>query len=385
MKKIAILGISGSIGISAIEVIRKHNDEFEIVLATAHKNKTKLLELSEEFQIKNIVLTGSDNGNKVDKTNLPLKTKIHYGKNSLLELLNDGNFDVVLNAVSGSAGLEYSMEIAKTGKILALANKESLVMAGHLLEKEIEKSGTQIIPVDSEHSALFQAIGASPSKYIRKLHLTASGGPFRDLPLEKFPDITLKQTLKHPTWNMGAKVTIDSATMMNKGLEIIEAHWLFKMPYDSIDAIIHKQSIVHSLVEYCDGSIIAQLSSPTMKLPILYSFTYPERLESDLIKTNIFDLQDLTFHKIEPARYPLFFLANQVGKDGGLLPTIMNSVNEAAISLFLEKKIHFVQIHKLVKNYLSSVKNISEPNLETILTANRINFEKALKDYKQYI
>lgn len=378
MKKVVVLGITGSIGTSAVEVIKRHSHQFKIVLATAHNNKTKLLALQKEMNISKIALTNQE---LKDKSKIGINKQIYYGKREILQLLTDSDYDIVINAISGSAGLEYSIKTIERGKDLALANKESLVMAGHLIKYKLAKTDTKIIPVDSEHSAIFQAIGESSLDEIKNLVLTASGGPFRDLPLIDFDKINLEQTLDHPTWDMGPKVTIDSATMMNKGLEVIEAHWLFNKEYDNIKSVIHPQSIIHSFIEYIDGSILAQMSLPTMKLPILFALSYPKHIESNLSKTSIIDLPDLSFRKINKERYPLFFLARKVGKEGGLLPTVMNAANEAAIELFLNNKIAFKDIYTLVYKTVLAESNESFPDLLTIIETNKKVYNKVKKDY----
>ncbi len=379
MKKIGILGITGSIGLSAIDVVRKHKDKFQIVLASANTNQKKLISLGKEFKITKLALT--DRNKKLDT----IPKNLYLGQESLLKLIDECDCDIILNAVSGSAGLIYTNQIIESGKNLALANKESLVMGGHIFKEKIKKKNISILPVDSEHSAIFQAIGIKKTKDIASLIITASGGPFRTLDLEKFNKITPKQALNHPTWDMGAKVTLDSATMMNKALEVIEAHWLFDMPYHKIQSVIHPQSIIHSLVEFIDGSIIAQLSFPTMKLPILIALSYPDKIASNIVKTDITKLPSLTFEKIDPKRYPLIFLALEVGKKGGLYPTIMNAANEAAINLFIKNKIGFLNITDLIKFALEKFENINNPNIETILNTNKEVYHFILENYKNIL
>ena len=379
MKKIGILGITGSIGLSAIDVVRKHKDKFQIVLASANTNQKKLISLGKEFKITKLALT--DRNKKLDT----IPKNLYLGQESLLKLIDECDCDIILNAVSGSAGLIYTNQIIESGKNLALANKESLVMGGHIFKEKIKKKNISILPVDSEHSAIFQAIGIKKTKDIASLIITASGGPFRTLDLEKFNNITPKQALNHPTWDMGAKVTLDSATMMNKALEVIEAHWLFDMPYHKIQSVIHPQSIIHSLVEFIDGSIIAQLSFPTMKLPILIALSYPDKIASNIVKTDITKLPSLTFEKIDPKRYPLFFLGLEVGKKGGLYPTIMNAANEAAINLFIKNKIGFLNITDLIKFALEKFENINNPNIETILNTNKEVYHFILENYKNIL
>lgn len=381
MKKIAILGITGSIGLSAIEVIREHTNDFKIVLASANNGYQKLFSLAKEFNIPNLNITNTSLKNKI--TDFPKNRNITFGDDKLQELLSTIGCDIVLNAISGSAGLLSSMTTISCGIDLALANKESLVMAGHLIMEKINNS--KLIPVDSEHSAILQAIGKSNQNEVRKIILTASGGPFRTLPVSEFKKITVEQSLNHPTWKMGPKITIDSATMMNKGLEVIEAQWLFKKDISDIETVIHPQSIVHSFVEFVDGSIVAQMSFPTMKIPILYALSYPVHINSNIFKTKITDLPSLTFSEVNQERYPLFFLAKEVGKTGGLMPTVMNAANEAAIDLFLEKKIKFGQIYKIVQYIIQKEKNIQNPEIEDIISANREIYKRTLQDYLNII
>ncbi|MDA3814124.1 MAG: 1-deoxy-D-xylulose-5-phosphate reductoisomerase [Candidatus Cloacimonetes bacterium] len=383
MKKIAILGITGSIGISTIEVIRLHPNDFKIVLATSNNNYSKLFELAVEFNIPELVITNSALQQKI--TDIPKNSDLTFGENELQRKIESVDSDIVLNAISGSAGLRSSITTISKGADLALANKESLVMAGHKIMKMLEHSNTNLIPVDSEHSAILQAIGNSTPDEVLSIILTASGGPFRDLPMSEFKNITVEETLKHPTWNMGAKITIDSATMMNKGLEIIEAHWLFHKSYDDIKAIIHPQSIVHSFVEFVDGSIVAQLSFPTMQIPILYALTHPHHIKSTIPKTNIIDLPNLNFYELAIERYPLYDIAVNAGMEGGILPTVLNSSNETAIDLFLNKKICFTHISRIVEKQISKFHNFQDPSIEEIIKINKDVYIQTKQDYKSLI
>ncbi len=376
-KKIAILGVSGSIGTSTIDVIRHHCDRFEIAIASTHRNLDNLTSLTLEFDILHPVITDSS----LDG----IPEGMARGQQELLELIRHADYDIMLNAVSGSAGLIYTHEAVKRGKDVALANKESLVMAGHLVTETCRETGAKLIPVDSEHSALFQVIGESPRREIDRLILTASGGPFRTMPLDRFDSITPQDALKHPTWDMGAKVTIDSATMMNKALEVMEAHWLFGIPYEQIIALIHPQSIVHSMVQFIDGSIISQMSAPSMKLPILYALGYPERVQSDLVKTSLSDLAELTFHQVERDRYPIFFMALDIAREGGLLPTILNAANEAVIELFLKGTISYRQLVSILRKYMDQSQNVANPNIETILETNRNVYHEVAADYSRWL
>ena len=383
MKKIAVLGITGSIGISTIEVVRKHPNDFKIVLASANSNYPKLFEFATEFNIPELVITNSAFKQKI--TDIPKGSNLSFGENELQEKIVSIDSDIILNAISGSAGLRSSITAITKGTDLALANKESLIMAGHKIMNMLKDSNSNLIPVDSEHSAILQAIGDSSSDEIRSIIITASGGPFRELPLNEFENITLEDTLKHPTWDMGAKITIDSATMMNKGLEVIEAHWLFQKSFKDIKAVIHPQSIVHSFVEFIDGSILAQLSFPTMQIPILYALTHPYHIKSTIPKTNILDLPDLNFAELSIERYPLYEIAINAGMEGGILPTVLNASNEAAIDLFLDKKISFNFINKIVEKQINSFHNFKNPSIEEIIKVNKDVFIQTTKNYKKLI
>ncbi len=380
VKKIALLGATGSIGSSFFSVYNEHRDKLCLSFAAAHSSVESMLELAYRFRIPQIVFTGIDDPARVQKIreqNPDLS--IYFGESELLRLLSEEDYDLALNAIGGSAGINATFSILRRGKILALANKESLVMGGHLVQKL--KAPGQIIPVDSEHSAIFQAWGQHPHKEIKKLIITASGGAFRDTPLEEFADITPQMALKHPNWDMGAKVTLDSATMFNKALEVMEAHWLFDLPYEKIEAVIHPQSVIHSMVEYVDGSILAQMSHPDMKLPILYALSYPERWTSSLVQTDLISHSPLSFSSLEPERYPLFFLGMEVAKKGGILPTVMNAAIEAAMKLFLNKIIKFTQIHPVVEDAIQSAAFIAEPTLEEIIHTNQSEYHRVLSKY----
>jgi 1-deoxy-D-xylulose-5-phosphate reductoisomerase len=375
-KRVALLGATGSIGKSTLQVIREQSDKLELVLATAHCNCDELYHAAEEFNIPTLVVTNENLKTLNHNTNG--KSTFYYGEAELVRILREGNYDIALNAISGSAGLNSTMAILETGKTLALANKESLVMAGHLVKKMQAKHGSRIIPVDSEHSALFQAIGQHPHPEVARVHITASGGAFRTLPLEDFDKITVEQALKHPNWDMGFKVTLDSATMFNKALEVMEAHWLFDLDWKQISAVIHPQSVIHSMVEFVDGSILAQMSVPDMKLPILYALSYPERYPSRLVQTNVAGLPSLTFEYIDPARYPLYFLGLEAGRAGGVMPTVINAANEAALQLFMQRKIGFNEIYKVAAKALEGTVSIAHPDLETIIETNTSVYNRVI-------
>lgn len=373
VKKIslALLGATGSIGSSTLEVMREHKDKLSLKLICAGSSYEKLVHIAEEFDVPLLFLNSIQDTALQDKIrSLAPNRKVYFGEEELLKALAAEDYDVCLNAIGASAGLLSSHAVIQRGKRLALANKESLVMAGHILRPMWLENKVDVIPVDSEHSAIFQAIGSHPASEIRKLHITASGGAFRTLALEDFASITTAQALKHPNWDMGAKVTLDSATMVNKALEIMEAHWLFGLPYEAIEAIIHPPSVIHSMVQFVDGSILAQLSTPDMKLPILYALSWPQRWASGLVQTDLLTLPPLEFYPIEEARYPLFYLGVEAAREGGLMPTAFNAANEVALKQFLDEKIRFDQIYDMVKRILDGVENIQNPSLEEVIAIN---------------
>jgi len=375
-KSLALLGATGSIGTSTFAVAAEQN--IPIVLASADKNHLLLLKYAKQHNIPSLFFTGIEDPTLQTKLKAENpEHKIYFGETELIKALANENYDIALNAIAGSAGLRYSFAILKHNKYLALANKESLVMGGHLLTKML--SDKPIIPVDSELSALFQAIGKHPANEIQHLHLTASGGIFRDLSLEEFDKITPQQALKNPNWTMGAKVTLDSATMFNKALEVMETHWLFNQPYSKIKAVIHPQSLIHSLVEFIDGSFLAQISNPDMKLPILYALSWPQRVHSQLVQTDLTSLAPLTFREIDPKRYPMFYLGLEVANAGGIYPTVINSAVEAASFLFLQNKIPYLKMFDIVKRALDDQEPISEPDLETIMEINYQTYKKVLQ------
>lgn len=381
VKKIALLGASGSIGSSTFEVVREQSPHFKISLASAHSNWEKLCTLAEEFDIPALVFTGIAQASLQERIrSLHPKRKIYFGEDELINCLKNEDYDIALNAIGGSAGIRATFAILERGKSLALANKESLVLGGHLVHESFKDA--RILPVDSEHSAIFQALGESPKDEIKKLIITASGGAFRTYPLSDFGSITPEMALKHPNWDMGAKVTLDSATMFNKALEVMEAHWLFDIPYEQIEAVIHPQSVIHSLVQYIDGSLIAQLGTPDMKLPILYALSYPKRFKSELVQTELLDHCSLTFEAIEQERYPLYYLGLEAARAGGIIPTVINATVEAVIKLFLGRIISFTQITPIVEESLQKAQQIAFPSLDEIIRINQNTYDKILSQYK---
>lgn len=370
MKKITILGSTGSIGTNALEVVRGVG-EYEILALSAHRNHNLLIEQIEEFQPRYISI-GTKEGYDIIKEKFP-EVEVYLGDEGLKKLGSLDETDIILTAVSGSIGIEATLEAIKKGKRIALANKETMVAAGDLINKMLEIYDAEIIPVDSEHSALFQSLEGNKVKEVRKLILTASGGPFRGRKLEEIKDVSIEDALNHPNWSMGSKITIDSATLVNKGLEVIEAHQLFGIDYENIEVLVHPQSIIHSMVEYCDSSIIAQLGMPDMKVPIQYAMTYPERvcnykLEGlDFIKT----ASTLTFESPDNTVFRGIELAFTAGKAGGTMPCVYNAANEVAVDYFLAGKIGFLDIYEAIEKAMDNHEITAGDSLENIMKADK--------------
>ena len=365
-KKVFILGSTGSIGVSTLDVIRLHKDLFEVVGLTANKNIELLLKQIREFNPKYVVVKDEKLANSF-KDSLPNGTVFLSGEYGLIKAAREAEYDILLSALVGFAGLQPTIEGIKKGKRIALANKETLVVAGEIITQLVKQYNAELIPVDSEHSAIFQCLIGEKSTEIEKLILTASGGPFFSKSKEELKHVTIAQALNHPNWEMGNKVTIDSATMMNKGLEMIEACWLFNLPASKIEVIIHPQSIVHSMIEFIDGSIKAQLSNPDMRLPIQYALTYPNRMPNSFTNTKLTEIEALTFHKPDFAKFECLKLAFDVLEAGGTAPAILNAANEIAVDMFLKGKVSFAEIPDMIKNALNYIENKLKPDLETII------------------
>ena len=370
-KKIVILGSTGSIGRSALQVLKDFKDRFEIFGLSAHRNFELLKSQIKEFKPERVVLTSEESYVKIKKGFSPKKTEISFGTDNISQMVSLPEVDMVINAIAGSAGLLPSLATLQAGKTLALANKESLVMAGELLTGLAKKKRLEILPVDSEHSAIKQCLQSGKKSEVKKLILTASGGPLYLSKRKDFSKITIKQALSHPTWEMGKKITIDSATLMNKGLEIIEAHWLFKIPASQIKVIIHPQSVVHSMVEFVDGSIIAQMSNPDMKMPLQYALLYPERIKTNNSFLDLTRVKNLTFLEPDLRRFPGLKLCYFALELGGTAPCVLNASNEVAVESFLNKKLSFDKIPFLVRKVLSNHKVKQNPSLKEILEADR--------------
>jgi len=373
-KKIFILGSTGSIGVSALDVIRLHQDSFEVVGITANKNVELLKEQIEEFNPKFVAIKDENSALQL-KNILPKDVTLLIGEDGIIAGTRDADYDILLSALVGFAGLKPTIEGIKRGKRIALANKETLVVAGEIITKLAKDFNSELIPVDSEHSAIFQCLVGEKHKEIEKLILTASGGPFFRKSKEEFDLITVAEALNHPNWDMGNKVTIDSATMMNKGLEMIEAHWFFNLSPDKIDVTIHPQSIVHSMVEFVDGSIKAQLSKPDMRLPIQYALTYPDRLPNGFTSTKFTEIEELTFFKPDLEKFKCLQLAFDVMEIGGTAPCVLNAANEIAVEQFLVNKISFNAIPELIKDALDNIEIKSVVDLETIVECDSLTRE----------
>ena len=362
-KQIAILGSTGSIGTQALEVISEHSDLFEVEVLTANNNSALLIEQAKKYKPNTVVITNEDKYKEVDDALFDLGIKVFAGQQSLEEVVEGENIDVVLTALVGYSGLKPTIHAIKSGKNIALANKETLVVAGDLITKLCQEYGVSIYPVDSEHSAIFQCLVGEQYNPIEKIYLTASGGPFRGKLRNDLLDITKAQALKHPNWEMGAKITIDSASMMNKGLEVIEAKWLFDLKAEQIDVVVHPQSIIHSAVQFEDGSIKAQLGIPDMKLPIQYALGFPKRLPNIFERFNFIDYPNLTFEKPDLETFRNLQLAYSAMEKGGNMPCILNAANEIAVAAFLKDKIGFLNMSDLIANCMEKITFVSQPTL----------------------
>ena len=369
-KQIAILGSTGSIGAQALEVISEHSDLFEVEVLTANNNSTLLIEQAKKFKPNTVVITNEDKYKEVDDALFDLGIKVFAGQQSLEEVVEGENIDIVLTALVGYSGLKPTIRAIKAKKNIALANKETLVVAGDLITKLCQEYGTQIYPVDSEHSAIFQCLVGETYNPIEKIYLTASGGPFRGRLRNDLLDITKAQALKHPNWEMGAKITIDSASLMNKGLEVIEAKWLFDLKTSQIDVVVHPQSIIHSAVQFEDGSIKAQLGVPDMKLPIQYALGFPERLKNNFKRFSFMDYPNLTFEKPDLETFRNLQLAYNAMEKGGNMPCILNAANEIAVEAFLNDKIGFLNMSDLIVDCMEKITFVPNPNLDDYVATN---------------
>ena len=376
-RRIAILGSTGSIGRQALDVIRQHRDLFEVELLTANNSTDLLIRQAIEFDANSVVICNEDKYKEVSEALQPHYIKVFAGMKSVCDLVTGDNIDIVLTSMVGFSGLASTVAAVKAGKTIALANKETLVAAGAIVMDLAKQHRSRILPVDSEHSAIFQCLMGSAGADIEKIHLTASGGPFRTWTREQIAKATREQALNHPNWSMGSKITIDSATMMNKGLEIIEARWLFGTPGEKIDVVVHPESIIHSMVEYADGSVIAQMGHPDMREAIQFAFSFPHRLTLNNRKLNFAELGSLSFFVPDMEKFPALGLAYESLRKGGNMACIMNAANEAAVAAFLQEQIGFYEITDVVQECMAGADFVANPDLETIFKTNDSAFAHA--------
>ena len=367
MKQVTILGSTGTIGVNTLDIIAAHPERFSVSVLTAQENVALLAQQALKFKPDHVVI-----GNKAHYAEL--KTLLNHsgieisaGEDAIVDAAGL-SCDVVMSAIVGSAGLKPTLAAIRTGTRIALANKECLVCAGELMNAEIKKHGATVIPVDSEHSGVFQLIANTDASHIKTITLTASGGPFRNHTFEQLKHVTAAEAVKHPNWNMGAKISVDSATLMNKGIELIEAHYLFGTPAAQLGAIIHPQSIIHALVEMIDGSVLAQMSEPDMRAPIAYALAYPNRITTPVKKLNLAALKSLDFETPDETRFPCLTLAKQALKAGGNAPTVLNAANEIAVARFLKGEISFVDIPAIVEKSLAQATNLMPHTLDELFT-----------------
>ena len=371
LTKITVLGATGSIGLSTLDIVRQFPQKFQIEALSCKNSTEQLAEQIREFSPRLACVDSSGQARELQET-FP-ETEFLWGVEGLAQISSDPNVDLVLAGIVGAAGLLPTFSAVQAGKTVAVANKEPLVMAGKLFVQTAKKSGAKLLPTDSEHNAIFQALHNEPTERIARLILTASGGPFRDRPVEEFEQITQAEALHHPNWEMGRKITIDSATMMNKGLEIVEAHWLFNTPVENIDVVLHRESIVHSMVEFVDGSFLAQMGLPDMRVPIAYCLGWPERLPLKIPRLEPISQNALHFESIDPQRFPCLLLSVKAAKQGGGAPAVMNGANEEAVAAFLHEEIRFVEIAKTLASVMRQLDETLQ-QLETDLPAETPHF-----------
>ena len=370
-QQIAILGSTGSIGTQALEVISQHPSLFEVEVLTANSNSSLLIKQAKKFNPNIVVIGDEDKYPEVSSALCNLGIKVFAGEKSLEEVVESENIDLVLTALVGYSGLKPTIRAIKSGKNIALANKETLVVAGDLITRLCEEKGVRIYPVDSEHSAIFQCLVGEVYNPIEKIYLTASGGPFRGMKKSALSNVKKEDALKHPNWNMGAKITIDSASLMNKGLEVIEAKWLFDLNHEQIEVVVHPQSIIHSAVQFNDGSIKAQIGLPDMKLPIQYALGFPKRLQNNFKRFSFLDYPNLTFEKPDKETFKSLALAYQAMEKGGNMPCVLNAANEIAVTAFLKDQIGFLNMSDLIADCMEKITFVASPTLEDYIHTNK--------------
>lgn len=376
-RHIAILGSTGSIGRQALDVVRQHKDKFEVELLTANNSSELLIRQALEFMPANVVICNESKYQEVADALQPHDIKVFTGMDSVCALVRSEDIDIVLTALVGFSGLRPTVSAIEAGKIIALANKETLVAGGSVVMALAKKHNAPILPVDSEHSAIFQCLMGAAGNPLTRIHLTASGGPFRSWTKEKIAAVTRNEALKHPQWKMGAKITIDSATMMNKGFEMIEAKWLFDTEPEKINIVVHPQSIIHSMVEFADGAVIAQMGHPDMREPIQYALSFPERLTLDNKKLDFAELGSLTFEKPDMDKFPCLALAFEAIGRGGNIPCAMNAANEAAVAAFLQDRIRFYDIPDIISSCMAGVEFVGAPGIDELISMNDEVYRKA--------
>lgn len=369
MKKICILGSTGSIGTQALDIIEQHPDLYEAYILTAYNNADLVIEQARKFKPEVVVIANENNYQKVSEALADLPIKVYSGAKALCDVVQDDNVDIVLASMVGFAGLEPTIAAIKAKKVIALANKETLVVAGDLITRLAHEYQVPILPVDSEHSAIFQCL--EPGNRIDKILLTCSGGPFRKFDAEQIKHVTKTDALAHPTWNMGAKITIDSATLMNKGFEVIEAKWLFGVKPEQIQVVVHPQSVIHSAVQFEDGAVKAQLGAPDMRLPIQYAFSYPKRLSLNGDRLDLFKMQSLTFEAPDTDRFPCLRLAYEALEKGGNMPCIVNAANEIVNRAFIDDRIPYTRIAEIIEKTMQHISFSTDSSLETYLATDK--------------
>lgn len=376
MQHLTILGATGSIGKSTLDVVARHPDAYQVVALTAHQQDELLFKQCQRFHPRYAVLLDEVAAERLRARFMTagIKTEVLCGADALVRVATLPEVDTVMAAIVGASGMPPTLAAAQAGKKILLANKETLVLAGHLFMETVHRSGSILLPIDSEHNAIFQSLphdfaGDLAASGVAKIYLTASGGPFRNTPLSELAQVTPEQACAHPNWSMGRKISVDSASMMNKGLEVIEAHWLFNAPADAIQVVVHPQSVVHSAVQYVDGSVLAQLGNPDMRTPIAYALAWPQRMESGVAPLDLFQIARLDFSPPDFARFPCLALAYQALRAGGTVPALLNAANEVAVAAFLERRITFLDIPRLIEDVMGKVTRAEVHSLQDVLEA----------------
>lgn len=383
-KGIAILGSTGSIGTQTLQVIAAYREEFVVEVLTANKNADLLINQAMEFQPNAVVIGNESEYEYVTEALKNFPVKVFAGSDAICQVVQMESVDLVLTAMVGYSGLKPTISAINAGKDLALANKETLVVAGELIVRIIQEKGVQVIPVDSEHSAIFQCLAGEANNKIEKIYLTASGGPFRNYSIDDLKNALVKEALNHPNWNMGKKISVDSASMMNKGLEAIEATWLFGVDPEQVEILIHPQSVIHSLVQFCDGSIKAQMGRPDMKLPILYALGYPKRVESDFPRFSFTDYPKLTFEQVDIKKFRNLALSFEAMHRGGNIPCALNAANEAVVHAFLHEKVGFMEMPDIIEKVMNTISFIKKPGIEDLEETNLESHRLAEEHIKKY-